>query len=260
MRLKVGTHPNEFESNLLMTGVVHNEQSKRTPPLAVQIADRLERDIIAGFYRPGERLREQEIADRAGVSRGPVREAFRIVEKDGLITNEPWKGLRVVELDANELSDLMDVVAALQGLLARLAARHATKRNLDQIGDLIVRMDKSLAAGAPMREQLQLAFECGAILREACGSKRASTMMTRVGRLAYWQHRFLLNAPNAWRAEAIGHWRQLHKALIEQNPGRADASAHEMVHHSKLQILLSYGSDEETKLEPLPDHMLKFPE
>lgn len=243
-----------------MTGVLYDEQNKRTPPLAVQVADRLERDIIAGFYRPGERLREQEIADRAGVSRGPVREAFRIVEQDGLITNEPWKGLRVVQLDANELSDLMDVVAALQGLLARLAARHASKTNLGQIGKLIAQMEESLMLQAPMREQLQLAFETGAILREACGSKRAATMMTRVGRLAYWQHRFLLSASSEWRAEAIAHWRKLHTALMERDPEGADASAHEMVHHSKLEILRSFGRDEEAKLEPLPSHMLKFPE
>jgi len=243
-----------------MTGLVDKNQGKRTPPLAVQVADQLERDIIAGIYRPGERLREQEIADRSGISRGPVREAFRIVEQDGLITNEPWKGQRVVELNADELADLMDVVAALQGLLARLAAVHASKSKLAEIKALIEAMEDCLANQHPMREQIRLAFEAGAILREACGSNRAATMMTRVGRLAYWQHRFLLNASTDWRAEAIAHWRNLYEALAASDGESADGRAHDMVRHSKRFMLQSFGSDAGNRLEPLPDHMLKFPE
>ena len=62
-----------------------------------QIADRLRRDIISGRLHPGQALREQEISERFGVSRGPIREVFRQLSQQGLLITEPNKGVRVAE-------------------------------------------------------------------------------------------------------------------------------------------------------------------
>ena len=63
-----------------------------------QIADRLRRDIISGRLEPGQALREQEISERFGVSRGPIREVFRQLSQQGLLVTEPNKGVRVAQL------------------------------------------------------------------------------------------------------------------------------------------------------------------
>src|SRR5688500_14542914 len=94
-------------------------------PVADQIADRLVRDIMRGVYKPGDRIREQEVADRLGASRGPVREALHIVEQDGLIENLPWRGARVVLLTLEDVEDLFSVTSALMEVVARLAAQRA---------------------------------------------------------------------------------------------------------------------------------------
>ena len=218
----------------------------------MQIADQLERDIIGGRYTSGDWIREQDIADRLGTSRGPVREALRLVELDGLIEMVPWRGARVVAMSAPELDDLMEVVAALQGLVARLAAVHANETAFDQVEALVDQMEATIIQVQPMGRQLRLAFETGALLREVCGSDRAGAMLMKVGRLAYWQHRYLLQADRRWRVAAIRKWRALVAALRVRDGERADRAARDMVHHSKSYIMrvLAKGV-----MMPLPDEL-----
>lgn len=225
---------------------------ERLPPLVIQIADRLERDIIGGRYASGDWVREQDIADRLGTSRGPVREALRLVELDGLIEMVPWRGARVVAMAAAELDDLMEVVAALQGLVARLAAVHCDDAGFDQVEALVDQMEATVTHAQPMGRQLRLAFETGALIREICGSDRAGSMLMKVGRLAYWQHRYLLGADRRWRATAVRKWRALVAALRARDGDRADRTARDMVHHSKAYIMRVLARGE---AQPLPDEL-----
>lgn len=232
----------------------------RLPPLGLRIADHLERDIIAGRYQEGERIREQEVADRFGASRGPVREAFRIVERDGFLIHEPWCGLRVVSFDAPALADLMDVVGALQGLIARLTATHANPVDLTDFSATIAEMERSVESGDAMSHQLHLAFEAGALLRAACGSDRAGAMMMQIGRLTYWQHRHLLDASLAWRQETVRLWQRLEREVSSGNPDGSDRAARTLVKHSRKYMLAQLLNRQPgPMLEELPAHMAQLP-
>jgi len=81
--------------------------------------------IDTGVYRPGDRLVESELAERFGVSRTPVREALQRLETQSLLTRD-GRSLIVASLDHTQLAELYIVRGALEGLAARLAARHAT--------------------------------------------------------------------------------------------------------------------------------------
>lgn len=81
--------------------------------------------IDTGVYKPGSRLVESELADRFGVSRTPIREALQRLETQSLLTRD-GRSLIVASLDHSQLSELYVVRGALEGLAARLAARHAT--------------------------------------------------------------------------------------------------------------------------------------
>ena len=72
-----------------------------------QIADYLRRDILVGNLESGQALREQEISERFGVSRGPVREVFRQLTQQGLLTAEPNKGVRVAPRPSSEMRPLI---------------------------------------------------------------------------------------------------------------------------------------------------------
>ena len=92
--------------------------------------------IDSGIYRPGARLVESELAERFGVSRTPIREALQRLETQGMLSRD-GRSLIVASLDHNQLAELYMVRAELEGLAARLAARHATDEEIRVLGDMV---------------------------------------------------------------------------------------------------------------------------
>ena len=85
--------------------------------------------IDTGVYRPGDRLVESELAERFGVSRTPIREALQRLETQSLLARD-GRSLIVASLDHNQMAELYVVRCELEGLAARLAARHATEEEV----------------------------------------------------------------------------------------------------------------------------------
>ncbi len=92
--------------------------------------------IDTGVYRPGDRLVESELADRLGVSRTPVREALQRLETQSLLARD-GRSLIVASLDHNQMAELYVVRAELEGLAARLAAKHATSEEKRVLQDMV---------------------------------------------------------------------------------------------------------------------------
>ena len=86
--------------------------------------------IRSGKIRPGEHLREADVANWLNISRTPVREAFHRIISEGLLTNGPWNGVMLADLDAQQLVQLYAVREVLEGAAAALAAKHATKAEI----------------------------------------------------------------------------------------------------------------------------------
>ncbi len=98
--------------------------------------------IDTGLYKPGDRLVESELAERFGVSRTPIREALQRLETQSLLTRD-GRSLIVASLDHNQLAELYVVRGELEGLAARLAAKHATPEEVRLLRDMLER-DKAL--------------------------------------------------------------------------------------------------------------------
>lgn len=103
--------------------------------------------IDVGTYRPGDRLVESELAERLGVSRTPVREALQRLETQSLLARD-GRSLIVASLDHNQLSELYVVRSELEGLAARLAARHATTEEVRVLREM-VEADNALVGDPP---------------------------------------------------------------------------------------------------------------
>ena len=85
----------------------------------------IRQDIAAGRYQPGQRLVETDIAERAGVSRTPVRQALRWLEREGVVKIEKRRGATMQEFSAEQIADLYELRAQLEAFACQLAARRA---------------------------------------------------------------------------------------------------------------------------------------
>ncbi len=94
--------------------------------------------IDSHAYVPGDRLVESELADRFGVSRTPIREALQRLETQGLLTRD-GRSLIVASLDHTQMAELYVVRGELEGLAARLAARHATPEEVGVLRDMLAK-------------------------------------------------------------------------------------------------------------------------
>jgi DNA-binding GntR family transcriptional regulator len=111
--------------------------SKTTSELSQVLGDetvaRLEALIITGQLKPGERLPEKALAERFGVSRGPLREAIRTLEARRLLERVPFAGVRVIDLSVDEIEQLLVTREALEGMACRQAAENMTLRETQQL-------------------------------------------------------------------------------------------------------------------------------
>ena len=92
--------------------------------------------IDVGVFKPGDRLVESDLAERFGVSRTPIREALQRLETQSLLARD-GRSLIVSSLDHNQMAELYVVRTELEGLAARLAARHATAEEVRVLSDMV---------------------------------------------------------------------------------------------------------------------------
>jgi DNA-binding GntR family transcriptional regulator len=119
---------------------------------------RLKTAIESREFRPGQRMREAEIAAWLGISRTPVRDALKQLESDGLLVSAPRRGLAVAELDQQQVSEIYALREILEGLAARLAARHASGAEVATLRDLVDRQAASTDADPETLAQLNRHF------------------------------------------------------------------------------------------------------
>jgi GntR family transcriptional regulator of gluconate operon len=116
-------------------------------PLAEDAADRIRDEILSGRLTRGERLVEAKIAGELHVSRGPVREAFKLLRAEGLLQEEPRRGTYVVSLSPKDVRELYDLRAAVEARAAKLVARSHTEADLDLLRSRFDALAAAAAAG-----------------------------------------------------------------------------------------------------------------
>ncbi|MBN9489126.1 MAG: GntR family transcriptional regulator [Alphaproteobacteria bacterium] len=106
-------------------------------------AERLRTLIIEGELAPGARLNERELSERLGVSRTPLREAFRMLAADGLLVQLPNRGAQVVALSTDDVRHAFEVMASLEGLSGELAAARVTDHDFVELRALQTEMEQA---------------------------------------------------------------------------------------------------------------------
>src|SRR6184192_4314965 len=117
-------------------------QSSSLPAL---VQKEIERMILAGDFAAGAKLNEVAVATLLGVSRGPVREAFRALEESGLVRLEKNRGVFVRQIGIEEADEIYEVRAALDEWVGRRLAQTATSVQVKELKAIVERMDRAAA-------------------------------------------------------------------------------------------------------------------
>jgi phosphonate utilization transcriptional regulator len=114
--------------------------------LSVVVQQEIERAILSGEYLPGAKLNEAALADRLGVSRGPIREAFLMLDEAGLVRTEKNRGVFVRNIPIDEALEIFDLRAAMDEWVGKRLAASITPDQLQEIKALVADMETAVDA------------------------------------------------------------------------------------------------------------------
>ncbi|HEY0719433.1 MAG TPA: GntR family transcriptional regulator [Streptosporangiaceae bacterium] len=186
--------------------------SALTPPhrksLGDDVADRLREAILHGELSAGQRLREEDLAERLQVSRGPVRVAFVCLEREGLIRSSRHRGVTVVELTLRDLHEIYTLRSALEPLAVSLAIRRGTGAGLASIESALEEFTAAMSPRISERTAADLDVRFHDAIYRAARHERLYRAWSQLRMPAYW---FMLSrdvGSPQWRADtASGHTR-----------------------------------------------------
>ncbi|WP_323765784.1 GntR family transcriptional regulator [Marinovum sp.] len=199
---------------------------------AEQIADRLRRDILLGVLAPGAAIKERDSAQDMGVSRTPMREAIRILAKEGLVALRPSRSPVVAQPTLEDVTDAIDVLTALELLSVRLACERASDAEIAAIREIEREVAAQYGGLDPVaRFEHDMGFH-KTIAAAAHNAMLAETHGAYLARL--WRARYLstLN-PKAKSGILVQH------AAIAEALGARDAAtaeAHLAAHLAQLRV------------------------
>jgi len=143
---------------------------------SARVAEHLRQAILGGEIGPGERIRQEEVADRFGASRLPVREALRILEAEGLTEHEPNKGARVPKLSAHEVDVIYQMRERLEPLAVSESIPHLTDEDLDRLEEI----QEQIEANGDLSDFLALDREFHLLSYSGCPIDHLTGMVTRL--------------------------------------------------------------------------------
>ncbi len=199
----------------------------REHSLTTLVQREIERQIVSGDLAAGAKLNEVDFCNELGVSRGPVREAFRMLEQAGLVRTEKNRGVFVRQVSINEANEIYEVRAALDGLIGRLAATRIQPEQLARLKAIVKRMraaERTLDAD----EYFPLNLEFHEVMAEAAGNRALTANYRRVvNELNLYRREMLLRD-----ADNITLSTREHEAVVEAvTKGQADVAERLLFDH-----------------------------
>lgn len=218
-----------------MNAVVHPTIALlQSSSLANVVQQEVERAILAGEYPPGSKLTEAQLAHRLGVSRGPVREAFRMLEEAGLVRTEKNRGVFVRDIPLEEALEIFDLRAAMDELAGRQLAAGITSAQLKELRGLVDAMEKAVRADdAHAYHLLNLDFHDRLV--EMTGNRKLVAIYRKlIKELSLFRR---MNLADGWLPVSAGEHRQIVKAIAAGDPEAAGRLMYQHVMDSKRRTI-----------------------
>ena len=148
-------------------------------PLRQLVYEELKHRILIGEIVPGTRMMEVELAEDLGVSRTPIREAIRNLEKEGLVTIEPRRGAYASKLARKDVIDILEVRQELEGFAAALAAERMTAEHKEKLEAINDEYKESVASGSTA-DMVRLDSDFHRFIVESCDNPALLRMITQL--------------------------------------------------------------------------------
>lgn len=184
------------------------------PTLTVpeQVAAKVGDRIIGGQLSPGERIGEQELADEFAISRGPVREAIRILEREGLVVVLPRRGAIVTSLSAAELRELFEIRAGLFEIVVRKVVATRPPELLAVMRAGVARLEALVDDAVGGDAYAEITHRLIQISARFAGNERLRRMIAALSLQSLRYSKLGLSSPER-RRRSVKLWKQAAKAL-----------------------------------------------
>ncbi|MEO6362654.1 MAG: phosphonate utilization associated transcriptional regulator [Caldimonas sp.] len=220
----------------------------QTSSLASVVQSELERMILSGELPPGEKLTEVALAARLGVSRGPLREAFRMLEEAGLVRTEKNRGVFVRSLPVEEAIEIFDLRAAMDELVGRRLAGSILPADLKEVRGLVDRMEQAVKAkDRSAYHRLNLAFH-DRLVEMAGNAKLTSIYRKLIKELSLFRRLNL--ADSELMPLSVGEHRQIVKAIASGDRDAAGRAMYDHVIDSKERTIRNHLPDAASTASP----------
>jgi DNA-binding GntR family transcriptional regulator len=223
---------------------IRNVPSALTPAnrksLGEDVAERLRDAILHGELSPGQRLREEELSARIQVSRGPVRDAFILLEHEGLVQSSRNRGVSVVELTRNDLQEIYTLRSVLEPLAISLAIERGDASDLAEMDASLAEMTSAFSRRITERDAARLDVQFHDTIYQAAHHQRLSNAWEQIRLPTYW---FMLSrnvASSDWREGTVQGHAEILKVIKKGNQDAAVEVTKEHISFAYERILESY--------------------
>lgn len=203
--------------------------------LSRAIAEQLKQLIYAGEFKAGDRLNEAALAVRMGTSRGPIREAIRILTGTGLVTPVLNRGVFVRQVSIGEMLEIYDLRALVFGFAAQRAAENIADEERQQFEALLDGMDQAAQANDSGR-YYDLNVQFHALVLRLANHQRAHQLYDSYVKELHLYRRQNFNAPGNMRRSNVEH-RRLYEAIAKGNVAKAKQYAEEHIQAGRQRLL-----------------------
>ena len=210
-------------------------QSSSLPSL---VQAELERMIVSGELQPGAKLTEMTLAARLGVSRGPLREAFRMLEEAGLVRTEKNRGVFVRDIPLDEAVEIFDLRAAMEELVGRQLAQRITPAQLKEVRAMVDAMERAVKA-ADLRSYHLLNLQFHDRLVDMAGNRKLTAIYRKLTKeLSLFRRMNLAHLADGGQLPvSAGEHRAIVKAIASGDAQTAGQAMFDHVMESKARMV-----------------------
>lgn len=207
---------------------------KKSPSLKTQVYELLKEKIIMGVLKPGERLIEEKISEELGVSRSPIREAIRMLEKDGILHVNGSSGVTVVEPTIEDYQHLYECRVEVEPLAAYYAALRSTDEGLEKIRKSLSIME-SIAVGKDISAIQGANIDFHEAIVEASLNPFLISMVSQIRVVNSFYRKAILKENPKHFEEALAEHQDIYRVIVDR---KADDARRLMKEHIESDYIL----------------------